>query len=151
MRVLPVLTVCLPIVAALAVPAQSEEACELTGEAQLGEHEARACRGCHVFDVDKRARPTGPNLATIYGARAGQSEDFKRYSQGLKLLADKGLVWNERNLDAYIKAPQPFLEATTGIAGVKHGMAFNMPDAAKRAQVIAYLKSLAECAKRKKK
>ena len=127
-----------------AAPAVAAD-CSLSGPAEEGRKAAKQCQGCHVFDPAKKSRPTGPNLATVYGAKAGSLNDFKRYSEGMKLLAEKGLRWTEENLDAYIADPKPFVEDRSGRPGVMHGMFFKLADDDKREQVVAYLKALRGC------
>jgi cytochrome c len=86
------------------------------------------CAACHTVDQGGPNR-VGPNLAGIVGAKAGQVEGFN-YSKAL-LAAD--LTWDEATLDAFIKQPNKLVTGTS--------MAFaGVPDAARRAAIIDYLK-----------
>ena len=72
---------------------------------------------------------------TSWGFAAGTSNGHAagfRYSPAMKA-AD--VTWNQANLDKYLDNPQAVVPGTTmAFAGVK--------DAAKRAEIIAYLKTL---------
>jgi cytochrome c len=86
------------------------------------------CAACH----QNSASPTvGPNLNGVFGRKAATRNDF-RYSRALER---SGLVWTEKNLDAFLKAPDQLVPGTR--------MPFEgMPSSAGRAAVIRYLKSL---------
>jgi cytochrome c len=87
------------------------------------------CQMCHVSAKD--AKPTlAPNLSGVAGRKAGTSA-FASYSPALKA---SGLVWNEANLDRFLTAPGKLVPGTRMVIAV--------PDAQRRAAVIAYLKSL---------
>jgi len=87
------------------------------------------CKVCHA--VEKGKHGLGPSLAGIYGTKAGDIAGFE-FSTAMK---QSGLVWNEANLDRYLAAP------STVVPGTK--MTFpGLKDAAKRKEVIDYIKSL---------
>jgi cytochrome c len=88
----------------------------------------RMCTGCHDLDSEKE----GPRLRGVFGRRAGAVAGF-RYSDGLKAAH---VVWDEASLDRWLTDP----------AGVvpDNDMAFRLTNAGQRADIIAYLKSLAE-------
>ena len=87
------------------------------------------CQACHVSTKD--AHPTlAPSLYGIVGRKAASSA-FANYSPALK---GSGLVWNEANLDRFLTAPTKLVPGTRMVIAV--------PDAARRAAVIAYLKGL---------
>lgn len=87
------------------------------------------CQMCHVNTKD--ARPVlAPNLYGVVGRKAAKS-DFATYSPALK---SSGLVWNAANLDRFLTAPTKLVPGTR--------MVIAIPDAARRAAVLAYLKSL---------
>ncbi len=88
-----------------------------------------SCGTCHA--VDPQAGPRqGPNLAGIVGRKAGTYPGYK-YSAAL---ASAGFTWDADNLDKWITNAQAFKPGTT--------MSYRQADPAKRARIIAYLKSL---------
>ena len=97
-----------------------------------GEQAAALCKVCHTFDAGG-ASMVGPNLHNVVGADVGHVEGFN-YSAALK---DKGGAWTYERLDEWLANPQAFAPGTT--------MAFpGIPDAKKRANVIAFLRSHTE-------
>jgi cytochrome c len=87
------------------------------------------CAACH--SVKRGENRLGPHLAGIVGRPKASVAGFN-YSQALK--AKKG-VWTEADLIAYITNPKAAVPGTRMMSpGVK--------DPAKRAALIAYLKSL---------
>ena len=91
-----------------------------------------ACLSCHSAEPGQNM--TGPSLAGVWGRKAGSLESFHRYSEALKRSA---VVWNERTLDEWLKAPAAFIPGTE--------MKFpGIPDARARSDLIAYLKAVSE-------
>lgn len=87
------------------------------------------CRSCH--SVEPGRHMIGPSLAGIFGTPAG---DVERYAFS-PAMRESGIVWDEKTLDSYLKAPRQTVPGTKMIyPGLKND--------AKRAEVIAYLKSL---------
>jgi cytochrome c len=87
------------------------------------------CTACH--SATEATRDLGPNLAGVFGRKAGSREDF-RYSRAL---SRSGIVWDEQSLDAYLKAPEQFVPGNR--------MAFEgITSDAERAAIIQYLKTL---------
>ena len=68
----------------------------------------RKCASCHTFEK----HGVGPNLDGVIGRKAG-STDYPKY-KGLK---DADFVWDENNLDEWIKNPKKFLGKSTSMAG----------------------------------
>ena len=90
----------------------------------------KKCGTCHGFEKHK----IGPSLAGIIGRKAGTS-DFKKYK------AFKGgsdIVWDEKNLDAWITNQKDFLKAK-GIKK-KSSMKAKIKKEEDRKAIIAYLK-----------
>ena len=119
--------------AAVAATAPAEPLPVLLAKAdpKRGETLTKACLACHSFDASGAAKPTGPNLYGIVGRDMG-STGFA-YSDGLKGHAGK---WTYEQINAFITNPKGM------IAGTK--MSFGgEKDAAKRADIIAYLRTLA--------
>jgi cytochrome c len=86
---------------------------------------------CHV--VQQGQNRVGPSLYGIVGRPAGTIANFK-YSNANK---NSGIVWTEPVLFAYLENPQKYIPGTI--------MAFpGLPSAQERADVIAYLKSVAK-------
>jgi cytochrome c len=105
--------------AALAAPAIA------AGDADRGAalYQAR-CTACHALDFNG----VGPAHRGVYGRHAGRAPGY-RYSDALK---SADVVWNDETLDRWLTDPEAFI----------HGqrMGVNVPDAADRADLIAYLK-----------
>jgi cytochrome c len=88
-----------------------------------------ACAACHTIDKGGDAT-VGPNLAGIYGMKAGTKAGFE-YSADLK---KSGLTWNQQTLDKWLTSPSALVPGTVmGYGGLK--------DPADRAALIAYMKS----------
>jgi cytochrome c len=97
-------------------------------EIEAGRKLFAACAACHD---PSRANKQGPGLAGIAGRTAGTFPGF-RYSGAMRR---SHLVWTPENLDAYLANPQGKIPGNTmPYAG--------LPDAAQRAALIAYLKTL---------
>ncbi len=97
------------------------------GDAAKGKTMFNKCKTCHTFDPGKKK--IGPHLTGIVGHKAASVEGYK-YSKAMKA-AD--IVWDEANLDEYLKKPKAFLKGTKmTFAGLKKE--------SQRQDVIAYLK-----------
>jgi cytochrome c len=94
---------------------------------QRGEalYEAR-CTGCHSVDVHR----VGPAHAGVYGRKAGSAAGYA-YSVALKA---SNIVWKTRTLDDWLRDPEAVIPGQR--------MGFSVEEAADRADLIAYLKSL---------
>jgi len=87
------------------------------------------CRTCHAVEAGKNG--VGPSLAGIVGRKAGSVAGYT-YSDANK---NSGKTWDEATLDEYLTAPAKMIPGTK--------MAFaGIADAAKRKEVIEYLKTL---------
>jgi cytochrome c2 len=87
------------------------------------------CRSCHSTEPGKSM--IGPSLAGIFGTKAGEVAGYN-FSTAMK---ESGLTWDEATLDKFLKSPREVISGTK--------MTFpGIPDQSKRAEVIAYLKSL---------
>jgi cytochrome c len=87
------------------------------------------CKTCHSVEPGKHG--VGPSLHAIYGTKAGDIAGYT-FSAAMK---NSGLTWDDATLDAYLTAPMKT------IPGTKMSYA-GQPDAAKRKEVIEYLKTL---------
>lgn len=100
----------------------------LSGDAASGKSAFMQCRTCHV--VDPGMNRVGPSLAGIVGRKAGSVAGFK-YTEAN---SDSGITWTEEKLFQFLEKPQRVIPKTKMIFA-------GMPDAQKRADVIAYLKN----------
>jgi cytochrome c len=109
---------------AFGAPARAE------GDLVRGAQAARACMVCHSFAPGRHM--TGPSLAGVWGRKAGTADGFARYSDALKR---SGLVWDKRNLDAWIKNPAALVPGNAmGFPGIADGRT--------RADLVAYLEAV---------
>lgn len=92
------------------------------------------CLFCH--SADPGVHKAGPSLASIWGRTAGSVEGFGKYSAALK--ASK-IVWTAEALDRWLRGPRAFVPGT-GMIDVR------LRNAVDRADLIAYLESLASTA-----
>lgn len=109
------------------------------GDVAAGEKAFKKCETCHTVAAGK-TKPTGPNLLGVVGRKAAGT-DFK-YSDAIQKAAAKGLIWDEKNLNAYIEDPKKFLADYTGDAKAMNKMQFSLKNSKEREDIIAYLKSL---------
>ena len=91
---------------------------------------AEECGDCHSTVAGKNKK--APSLNGVFGRKAGSVADFSGYSDSMK---QSGITWNPEKVDAYITAPKKIVPA----GKMKYE---GLPDAAARADVIAYLMSL---------
>lgn len=103
------------------------EYASLTGDAAAGKLVFAQCRTCHV--TDPGVNRTGPSMAGIIGREAGSVEGFN-YTEAN---ANSGITWTEEKMFQYLENPQRVIPKTKMIFA-------GLPDAQKRADVIAYLK-----------
>ncbi|MBF0382670.1 MAG: c-type cytochrome [Magnetococcales bacterium] len=107
------------------------------GDAGKGmKYAAKKCAMCHSFGAKiKKKGKIGPSLeAGIVGKKAGQVAKFK-YSKPMKKAIKNGLVWDEANLNTFLKNPKKFMKGTKmAFPGVKKDKDL--------ADVMAFLKSL---------
>lgn len=106
----------------------SAHADDVAGDAARGQtlYTSR-CGMCHSPTANK----IGPLSDGVYGRKAGTAEGYS-YSAGMKT---SGLTWDQASLDKWLTNPSAL------VAGTK--MSFRVADAKDRADVIAYLKTLA--------
>ena len=96
------------------------------GDAARGEKQFVECATCHT--LERGVNNVGPSLFGLFGRKAGDVADY-RYSPALK---KSGITWTPQTLDTYIADPQQ------QVPGNRMPYA-GLPDAAARADLIAYL------------
>lgn len=116
----------LPMAALVALAAAAPAAAQ---DAKAGERGFAQCRACH--SVVRGQNRVGPSLAGVVGRRSASVAGFN-YSPAMR---KKGVTWTEANLNTYLTKPSAYVPGTR--------MAFpGIPDAKRRADLIAYLKTL---------
>ena len=103
--------------------------------AENGEQVFKKCRACHQVGEGAKTA-VGPVLNGLFGRQSGTIEGFN-YSDANKEAGAKGLIWNEVELDKYLKEPLVYMP--------KNKMAFaGIKDDDDRKDVIAYLKTFSK-------
>ena len=98
------------------------------GDAGRGKTLFARCSACHTVTEQNKV---GPHLSGVFGRTAGTAAGA-RYS---KAMTASGMTWDEPTLDAFLAEPTRALPGTT--------MSARLPNPQDRADVIAYLKTLA--------
>lgn len=89
----------------------------------------KKCKACHTIKIDGKNK-IGPNLAGVVNREAGAVKGFK-YS---KALLDSNIIWDEKNLAAFLIKPKKFLKGTKmSFSGLKKKKDI--------VNIIAYLKN----------
>ena len=89
------------------------------------------CAACHSLDYNG----VGPAHRGVFGRQAAQAPGFA-YSDALKA---SHVVWDEGSLDQWLADPEKLVPGQR--------MGFNVPEAAARRDLIAYLKQAAAAKK----
>jgi cytochrome c len=114
-------------------PAQPIEALLVSASVEGGESAAKKCAACHSFDQGG-ANKVGPGLWGVVNRPIGSHEGFS-YSAALAEKGDK--VWDYEQLNQFLLNPKGYAPGTKmSFAGIRKD--------AERADVIAYLRSLAD-------
>ena len=101
---------------------------QTTGDATKGKAAFATCAMCHSDIAGKNG--IGPSLFGVVGRNAGTAPGFK-YSAAMT----KAGPWTPAKLDAFIAAPKTAVPGTSMPFG-------GLRDAAKRADIVAYLATL---------
>lgn len=100
-------------------------------DAAKGEKLFVECAACHTLGDDSEG--VGPGLKGMFGRKIAAVESY-RYSPAMRRST---IVWNARTLDAYLADPQKEVPGNR--------MPYSgMPNAADRADLIAYLQNAAK-------
>lgn len=101
---------------------------DLKGNAAAGAAAFAQCRACHSLEEGKQL--IGPSLHKIIGQKAGDIPAYN-FSPAMKA---SGITWSEDKIFAFIENPRKMVPGTKmSFAGI--------PDAQKRADLIAWLKA----------
>ncbi len=76
-------------------------------DAATGERTFKQCASCHQVGANAHGG-FGPQLNGLFGRRAGATPDYA-YSDAMK---QSGIVWNERTLAAFLRAPGKVVPGT---------------------------------------
>ena len=79
------------------------------GDIEKGKKVFKKCSACHQVGPDAKNK-VGPVLTDIFGRAAGTAPDYK-YGKGLLAANEKGLVWNEEELDGWLANPRKYIRA----------------------------------------
>jgi cytochrome c2 len=114
------------MIAAVALLLAAAGAARADGDAARGEKRFEECATCHSTQAGVNG--VGPSLHDVFGRKAGGLDDY-RYSPAMRR---SGVTWTPQTLDTFVADPQK--------AVPNNRMPFaGMPDAADRADLIAYL------------
>jgi cytochrome c len=102
-------------------------------DAEAGAAASRRCQSCHNFN-EGEGNKTGPELYGVVGRPIASHEGYA-YSDALLEHGSAGETWTYEHLDAFLANPQTFAPGTKMNLAVR--------DAAERADLLAYLQTLA--------
>ena len=101
----------------------------LAGDVKAGAAIYERCAACHSIGEDR----AGPRHCGLFGRRAGSVPGFA-YSDGMKRAK---IVWSAESLDRFLADPAAVVPGTPMVIA-------RVPDAAERADLIAYLREAAD-------
>jgi cytochrome c2 len=116
-------------VKAEAAPAAAAETEQVAAAPQGPPQSFLICSSCHAVEPGKNG--IGPSLAGISGNKAASVPGYS-YSEPLK---KANITWTDAALDKWLEAPMKMVPGTRMVFG-------GIPDAAKRKELIDYMKSL---------
>jgi cytochrome c len=106
-------------------------AAQADGDVAKGEQVFKKCMACHT--VNDKANKVGPHLIGVVGRPVASVEGYS-YSEGMKVFAATGAVWDEPALLSYFENPKALVAKTK--------MAFvGLKKEDERADLIAFLKT----------
>jgi cytochrome c2/cytochrome b561 len=80
-------------------------------ELTTGRETYKWCKFCHTMQPGE-AHLVGPNLANIFGQRAGTVPNYP-YSEALARAGREGLVWNDETIRQFIAGPDKMIPGTS--------------------------------------
>jgi cytochrome c len=104
------------------------------GDVAAGQTISARCVACHTFDA-AGANRVGPGLYGVVGRVIGTHPSYS-YSPAMAALGAQGATWTYEKLDAFLTNPRG------DVPGTKMGFG-GLPNAADRANLIAYLRAQA--------
>jgi cytochrome c len=114
-------------------PSQPIEVLLASASAEKGQATAKQCQACHTFEKGGPNR-VGPNLWNIVGDARGEGRSGFNFSAAIKA---KGGKWTYDELNKFLTNPRAYIPGTN--------MTFaGLPRDGQRADVIAYLRTLAD-------
>lgn len=106
------------LLAMLVIPFIVSTAARADGDAEAGKVAFKKCVACH--DAAEEKNKVGPHLVGVVGRAAGTVEGFK-YSKNMIEAGEGGLVWDEENLEAYLRKPKDVIpKGTMAFPGLKN-------------------------------
>ena len=112
------------------------------GDAEKGEKVFKKCKSCHQVGEGAKNR-SGPVLNNVIGRQAGTFEGFK-YSKSMIAAGEKGLVWDEALIAAFIENPKKFLQDYLEDSKAKSKMSVKVKKEDDRKNVAAYVATFSE-------
>lgn len=108
-------------------------------DAEAGKAVFKKCAACHQVGPDA-ANKTGPALNDLIGRKAGTVDGFK-YRPSIVAAGEKGLLWTEEELTAYLEGPTKYLKTYLDDSNARSSMSFKLKKEQQRLDVVAFLKS----------
>ncbi len=98
------------------------------------------CKSCHA--VKPNVKRVGPSLFGVIGRKCGTAPKV-RFSKGYKAACEaKSFTWDAAMIDEYIKDPKAFMSKQAGKKVSSPMAAVKIKKEARRANILAYLKTL---------
>ena len=107
------------------------------GDATKGKTVFKKCKACHTIEEGGKNK-IGPALFAVGGRTAGTVPKYK-YSKSYVAAGEKGLVWTEENIVAYLADPKAFIRQASGDPKGRTKMVFKLKKLGPREDVAAYL------------
>jgi len=100
-----------PVTIAIAVLLLSGTSAFAVGDIDKGKKLFKKCKACHMVGENAKKR-VGPILNNIFGATAGTSEGYTKYSKNMKKAGEEGLIWTEETLTEFLTKPKAMIKKT---------------------------------------